>query len=293
MEKTFLFRQYSGLSSPLNCVSVSAKGKFVACGSSDSNIFIVNTRTGKLKKTIDGHNEKVTGVSFVKDRFHLLSCSWDSTTRFWDMKEKGDPITLKHGSEVKSLAISQEIGKGAAGARDGEIKIFSLSTMKNLRNIQAHNSDISDMAIINETAQLVTSSWDGECKIWNLSSYEMELRLVSQKERIRAIAATPDGSKVVLGLHSGKILLIDVENPTEAKKLAGHTDVVSSLSIDSTGERLVSSSWDRSIRLWSLNSNKEISSGTLLTGITAVQWDPKDEVIYSVDFSGAITSWNI
>jgi len=209
------------------------------------------------------------------------------------MKEKGDPITLKHGSEVKSLAISQEIGKGAAGARDGEIKIFSLSTMKNLRNIQAHNSDISDMAIINETAQLVTSSWDGECKIWNLSSYEMELRLVSQKERIRAIAATPDGSKVVLGLHSGKILLIDVENPTEAKKLAGHTDVVSSLSIDSTGERLVSSSWDRSIRLWSLNSNKEISSGTLLTGITAVQWDPKDEVIYSVDFSGAITSWNI
>ena len=242
---------------------------------------------------IDDHNDKVTGVSFIKDRFHLISSSWDSTTRLRDMKENGDPITLKHGSEVKSLTISQEIGKGVAGSRDGEIKIFSLRTMKNLRNVQAHNSDISDMAILDETAQLVTSSWDGECKLWNLSSYEMVTKLASQKERIRSLVASPDGSKVALGMHNGKILLIDLETPEKVKKIVGHTDVVSSLSIDSTGERLVSSSWDRSLRVWSLNSNKEISSDTLLAGITAVQWDPKDEVIYSADFSGAITSWII
>ena len=155
------------------------------------------------------------------------------------MKEKGESSTLKHGSEVKSLTTSQAIGKGAAGARDGEIKIFSLSTMKNLRNIQAHNSDISGMAIISDTAQLVTSSWDGECKIWNLSSYEMVTQLISQKERIRSLAATPDGSKVILGLHSGKILLIDIETPSEVKTLRGHTDVVPSHTIDSTGKRLV------------------------------------------------------
>ena len=277
----------------MNCLSVSTKGKFVACGNSDASIFIVDARTGKLKQTIEGHSEKITGVSFVNDRFHILSCSWDSTTRFWDLKEKGEPATLKHGSEVKSLTRSQKIRKGAAVARDGEIKIFSLSTVKNLRNIQAHNSDISGIAIINDTAQLVTGSWDGTCKIWNLTSYEMETQLTSLKERIRSLAATPDGSKVTLGLHNGEILVIDTETPTEIKKLAGHTDVVSSLSIDSTGERLVSTSWDRSIRLWSLNSNKEISSDTLLAGITAVQWDPKDEVIYSADFSGAITSWVI
>jgi WD40 repeat protein len=246
-----------------------------------------------LKQTIEGHSGKITGVSFVKNRFQVVSSSWDATTRYWDLKEKVDPLTIKHGSEVKSLIISPEIGKGAAGARDGEIKIFSLSTMKNLRNIQAHNSDISDMAIIDNTAQLVTSSWDGACKIWNLTSYDLETELFNQNERIRSLAATPDGSKVSLGLHCGEILIIDVENPTEVKKLKGHTDVVSSLSIDSTGERLVSSSWDRSIRIWSLNSNKEICSDKLLAGLTAVQWDPKDEVIYSGDYSGAITSWII
>ncbi|TFG95522.1 hypothetical protein E4H12_13095, partial [Candidatus Thorarchaeota archaeon] len=148
-------------------------------------------------------------------------------------------------------------------------------------------------AIIGESAKLFTSSWDGECKIWNLGSYELETQLVSQNERIRSLAATQDGSKVALGLHSGKILMIDLEEPSKVKKIPGHTDVVASLSIDSTGERLVSGSWDRSIRIWSLNNNKEISSDKLLTGITAVKWAPKDEVIYSADFSGTVTSWNV
>jgi len=263
------------------------------CGNTESTIFIVDTRTGKLKQTIDGHDGKITGVSFVRDRFQVLSCSWDATTRFWDSKEKSKPLILKHGSEVKTLAVSQELGKGVAGARDGEIKIFSLSTMKNLRNIQAHKSDISGLAILEDEAKLVTSSWDGECKIWNMSSYELETQLVNQKERIRSVASTQDGSKVVLGMQSGKILVIDSEDTSQIKQINGHTDVVESLSIDSDGERLASGSWDRTFRLWSLNSYKEISSGNLLTGITAVEWGPKDEVVYSADFSGAITSWGI
>lgn len=293
MEKTFLFRQNGGISSPLTCIAVDPKGKFIVCGNTASSIFVVDTKNGKLKQTIEGHEGKISGVSFVQNRFHVLSCSWDATTRLWDSKEKGDPRVLNHGSEVKTLTSSLALGKGVAGARDGELKIFSLSTMKNLRNIQAHKSDISGLALLDDEAKLVTSSWDGECKLWNLASYELEKKLVKKKSRIRALAATPDGSKIALGMHSGKILLVDLETPSEIKQLVGHTDIVESLSIDSTGERLVSASWDRTIRLWSLNSNKEISSGNLLAGITAVEWDPKDEVVYSTDFSGAITSWSI
>lgn len=242
---------------------------------------------------ITGHEGKITGLSFVKDRYHILSCSWDNTTRLWNTKDNGDPLILKHGTEVKTLTISPELGKGVAGARDGEIKIFSLSTLKNLRNIQAHNSDISGLALLDDDAKLVTSSWDGECKLWDLSSYELETIIISQKERIRALASTPDGSKVALGMHSGKILVIDLDNPTTITNLLGHTDIVESLSIDSTGERLASGSWDRTFKLWSLNSNKEISSGSLLAGITAIDWGLNDEVVYSADFSGAITSWSI
>ncbi|MDH4212353.1 MAG: WD40 repeat domain-containing protein [Candidatus Thorarchaeota archaeon] len=293
MEKTILFRQENGLLFPLTCLSIDSKGRYVVCGNTDANIFVVDTKSGKIKNTITGHEGAISATLFIGDRNKILSCSWDNTTRLWESKGAEEPTILKHGSEVKSLTTTPDQGKGAAGSRDGEVKVFSLNTLKSMRNLQAHGTDITGLAFIKEGSKLVTSSLDGECKIWDMSSYEVEFQLSRIKENIRAIATNIDGSKLALGLRSGKILLIDIENPTKMKELVGHSDIISSLSIDSTGERLASGSWDRTLRIWSLNSLKEISTGSLLSGITAVQWDPKNEVVFSADFAGTVTSWSI
>ena len=293
MEKTILFRQDNGLLSPVTCLSIDSKGRYVVLGTANASISIVDTRSGKVRNTITGHEGAISSTLFIGDRNKVLSCSWDNTTRLWDSKGAEEPIILKHGSEVKALAITPDQVKGAAGSRDGEVKVFSLNTLKSMRNLQAHGTDITGLAFIKEGSKLVTSSTDGECKIWDLSSYEVEFQLNRIQENIRTIATNTDSTKLVLGLRSGKILSIDIENPTKIDELVGHSDIVSSLSIDSTGERLASGSWDRTLRIWSLNSLKEISSGSLLTGITAVQWDPKNEVVFSADFAGTVTSWSV
>ncbi len=288
-----LFQQDNGQLSPLTCLSVDSKGRYLVCGTTDSLLFVVDIRTGKSKSTITGHEGPITATAFVGDKNRILSCSWDNTTRLWDTKSGEDSTILKHNSEVKALAVALGQGKGAAGSRDGEVKVFSLNTLKSMRNLQAHGTDITGLAFINEGSKLVTSSLDGECKIWDLSSYEVELELNKVRESIRAITTNVDSSKLVLGLRSGRILSVDLENPKKTVELVGHSDIVGALSIDSTGERLASGSWDRTLRIWSLNSLKEISNGTLLSGITAVEWAPNDEVVFSTDFAGTVTSWSI
>jgi len=288
-----LFQQDNGQQSPLTCLSVDPKGRYIVCGTTDSRLFVFDIRTGKSKSTIIGHEGAITATSFVGDKNKILSCSWDNTTRLWDIRSSEDSTILKHGSEVKALAVALDQGRGAAGSRDGEVKVFSLNTLKSMRNLQAHDTDITGLAFINEGSKLVTSSLDGECKIWDLSSYEVELKLNKVRENIRAITTNVDSSKIVLGLRSGKILSVDLENPKKPAELVGHSDIVGALSIDSTGERLASGSWDRTLRIWSLNSLKEISTGSLLSGITAVEWAPNDEVVFSTDFAGSVTSWSI
>ena len=288
-----LFQQDNGQLAPLTCLSVDSKGRYIVCGTTDSRLFVVDVRTGKSKSTITGHEGAITATAFVGDKNRVLSCSWDNTTRLWDTRNSENSAILKHGSEVKALAVALDQGRGAAGSRDGEVKVFSLSTLKSMRNLQAHDTDITGLAFINEGSKLVTSSLDGECKIWDLSSYEVESKLNKVRENIRAITTNVDSSKLVLGLRSGRILSVDLDNPKKPAELVGHSDIVGALSIDSTGERLASGSWDRTLRIWSLNTLKEISTGSLLSGITAVEWAPNNEVVFSTDFAGSVTSWSI
>ena len=143
-------------------------------------ILIVDSKSGKTKRGISGHTGAVTDVSFVGGSNSILSCSWDQTTRLWNRRNIEDSLVLKHSSEVKALTTSIKLGKGASGSRDGLVKIFSLRSLKTIRNLQAHSSDISGLAIIDEEQKIVTASYDGTCRLWNLSSYNAEKTLVRQ-----------------------------------------------------------------------------------------------------------------
>ena len=133
----------------------------------DGQILLVDSKSGKSKRNITGHEGGVAAVSFAGKPSSIVSCSRDRTTRLWNTKSKDDPVVLKHSSEVKALTISIPSGKGASGARDGEVKIFSLSSLKCIKNLQAHRSDISGILFIEDEKKIVTSSYNGECRVWD------------------------------------------------------------------------------------------------------------------------------
>ena len=94
--------------------------------------------------------------------------------------------------------------------------------------------------------------------------------------------------------------------------LNGHTDFVSSIAFSHNGSRLVSSSWDNSIRLWDTNTLETLAEGWHSHDVTSVTFSPdglriasggRDEVIriwnsnakamgstYTSDYLGAFTS---
>lgn len=257
----------------------------------DSEILLIDSKSGKTKQGITGHSGAVSDVSFAATANSVLSCSWDRTTRLWDLKNIEESLILKHTSETKALAISLKHGKGASGCRDGMMKIFSLRNLKSIRNLQAHRSDISGIAFIDEEQKIITASYDGTCRLWDLSSYDAEKTLVKQKERIRSIATTPDGSGVFLGFQNGTIVQVSIDNTEKRSKMVGHTDLVSKLSVDPTVQYIASASWDRTIRIWSLETNTEVATGQLMTGISSIAWSLDGTIIYSADLSGSIVSW--
>ena len=267
------------------------QGKRIACGTKNAQIILVSAKTGKPLRTIKGHENMISAAAFVENGKRLVSSSWDCTTRIWNGANGGqENRILKHESEVKALAVDSESSKGAAGARDGEVKIFSIGSLKCIRNLQAHRLDISGLAFTSDDSKLVTASWDGSARLWDLSSYDPIRTLARQKERIRSMTLAPDDSRVFLGLHGGKILSVNLDDPRDTTEIVGHTDIVASLSVDATGTRLLSGSWDRTIRVFSLENGTQELMEKSWTGVSSVGWGKKNTV-YSTHISGSLVVW--
>jgi len=292
LEKVVLYSSSRAKSTPLNRISVDPKGKRIACGTIDANILLLSAKTGKPQRALSGHGATISSIAFTDGGTHLLSTSWDKTTRIWqcvDGVQKKN--VLKHSSEFKVMTINHETSKGAVGTRDGTVKIFSVDTMKCLRNILAHKLDVSGLAFTSTGSQLVTASWDGSVKLWDMGSFELVKNLLRQKERVRSIVLTPDDSFVHVGLHDGVIRSVSLGNVRNRYEKNAHSDIVSALAVSPSGEYLISGSWDRTIKLWNLSEKKLVTTVKLETGVTSLAWAVKGDRFYSTDFSGSLTCW--
>ena len=236
----------------------------------------------------------ISALAFTHGGSKILSTSWDNTARSWSStKGTQDESILSHSSEIKALAVHNVTSRGAAGTRDGLVKVFSLQSLKCLRNVPAHNRDISGLVFTSDGSSLISSSWDGWVKIWDLSSYEIIKNVMRQKERIRATVLSPDDARVYLGLHNGVIRSVLLENARDISEYKGHKDIVSALAINSSGKLMASGSWDRTLIIWDLGTGSVIHQEKTGTGISSLRWNPKNDVLYSTDFSGSLIAWEL
>src|SRR5262249_32762622 len=117
-------------------VSFSPDGKTLASGGSDqvvlgsdkawqrlgklegnaSAVRLWDVSTGKLLRTLDGHQQLISSLSFSSDSRMLASGSWDRTIRLWDVNAGQQLRKLK--GQAGSLSFAPD-GKVLASGGDG------------------------------------------------------------------------------------------------------------------------------------------------------------------------------
>lgn len=68
----------------IHALAVSPQGTHLAAGSEDKRIYIYNLESRRLERTLEGHTEMVTGMSFSPDGRLLVSKGWQENIRLWD-----------------------------------------------------------------------------------------------------------------------------------------------------------------------------------------------------------------
>jgi WD40 repeat protein len=182
---------------------------------------------------------------------------------------KSTEVLQGHAEKVRAVAFSRD-GKllAAAGGqpgRFGELKLWDMSTRRELRTIRGHSDCMYAVAFSPDGATVATSSYDKLIKLWDTASGRELRTLKDHIDAVYALAFTPDGKRLLSAAADRTVKIWDPATGERLYTLGEPLDGLNTLAVHPKGNLVAAGGLDKTIRIWSLGEK----SGTLTNSLIA------------------------
>lgn len=158
-------RQHKG---QVNSIVTGNREAFLV-SSGDISVRIWDIERGGEVAALEGHSKWVQCVASTSQ--YLFSASFDSTIRVYRAEDYGLETVLEgHQGEVACLLAYEQGDIVASGSWDCLIKVWSLTTLKEICTFVGHTKAVDCLALLKGKKLLVSGASDGLIKVWSLAS---------------------------------------------------------------------------------------------------------------------------
>ena len=272
-QKILTFKGHAGL---VRSVASSMAGQRIVSGSSDRIVRVWEGVTGQDVFTLTGHTDGVSSVAISADGERIVSGSHDNTVKVWEGATGREILTLKgHTAGVASVAISADGKRIVSGSHDNTVKVWEGATGREILTLKGHTAGVASVAISADGKRIVSGSHDDTVKVWEGATGREASTLKGHTGGVWSVAISADGRRIVSGSNDKTVKLWDTTTCQELLTLkgnrvlgamiekrppamTGHTDGVSSVAISADGKRIISGSFDDTLKIWDATTGQEV-----------------------------------
>ena len=172
-----------------------------------------------------------------------------------EKRVNGEQSRVNHGTQVCSVALSEDGGLLVVGGSHGRIGLWKPKTGKLAASLRHGSDTITAIAINRDGRWLVSGSRDGSVTIWDLAKREPVNRLKGHGNMITAASIGPRGRYLVTADYGGGLKLWSAAT-WRMEREQGLGAVVSGIAWVGDG-RFVSASYDGLSRVWETREKRE------------------------------------
>ena len=242
--------------------------------SSNIGVWLYDAKTGRELALIDTQSIWGNPIAFSPDGAKLAVVD-EREMKLWNVSTQTSTTAFEGDAGLGAVAFSPDGTKLASGSVDKTVKLWDVSTGKNINTLTGHKDRVGSVAFSPDGTKLASGSADKTVKLWDVSTGKNINTLTGHKDRVESIAFSPDGTKLASGSADETVKLWDVSTGEN---------------INTFGE---TGSASAAVQMLQIFSGRGSSSTQRKSPVTSVAFSPDGTTLASGELGGMVKLWNV
>jgi len=277
----------------LEDIVVSPGGQRIAIASDDGTARVLDALSGRTVMTLTHGHGRVIALDFDSDGALIATAGDDPPVKLWDATTGDLVVTLTGHVGLVSRVAFQTDGKRIAtySAKDNLVRLWNTESGRQVGSLDRGASTTSDIEFSPDSDTLLSSGGDG-VRAYSMATGEALWTLPGTENGTRALAISPDGTRLAAADSEGVIQVWDLPSRTRLATLHGHLRGVTDVEFSKDADLLASGSMDNTAKVWDVPNGRLVVTLVGHFGIVAdVAFSPDSTRLYTAAWDDTATAW--
>ena len=279
----------------VSAVRIHPESSKIALAGDDHTVSVWDPESSSLIWRLDAHTDWVRAIAFSPTGDRLYSAGNDRRILEWNPaigKLVSEWKRLDHA--IAALAVSHSGAYVAAVGFGSSIDIFDAASGERVKQFESPSSDLRAVEFSPDDTTLAVGGRDGVVRVWSFERGAVIREVPAHTQRVRSVSFSPDGRWLVSAGEDRTAhvtdLLAERERRKKADRVLPKRPGKIMAAVFCSDSLLAVAGSDNAIRLWDLESGKEIGCLRGHTG-SVVAIDYRDGFLVSGSYDTTVRIW--